>query len=50
LSSRRTDHGRIVFEKNCRERIVWGRIYREELIIYDKAATIDTISKFRLRV
>jgi hypothetical protein len=26
--------GRIALGKNCRERIVWGRIYLEELIIY----------------
>jgi hypothetical protein len=25
---------RIALEKNCRGRIVWGRIHREELIIY----------------
>jgi hypothetical protein len=44
LTSGRTDHGRIVFEKNCGERIVWRRIHQEELIICDKSATINTIS------
>jgi hypothetical protein len=26
--------GRIAFGKNCRERIGWGRIHREEMTIY----------------